>query len=99
MQEFIVFLKLNEGDQRPAAEKSEIVGRHFSYLMKLQEEGKVLLAGRTQVQDPIGLVMLLVEDLKAANALVLNDPAVSEKVMNFEIFPYQIALGREKLIN
>jgi uncharacterized protein len=82
---------LSEG---PTERESAIVGQHFNYLKDLLEKGIVLLAGRTLNTDPssFGIIIFEADSEKAAQVIVAGDPAVSQGVMQAELFPYRIAL-------
>lgn len=82
---------LSEG---PDPEETGIVSAHFAYLNDLTEQGIVLLAGRTLNTDAssFGIVIFKAEDDDAARAIVHNDPAVKNRVMRAELFPYRVAL-------
>ncbi len=74
--------------------ESQIVEKHFDYLRDLMEKGVVILAGRTQNTDysSFGIGIFNAESEKAARDFVQNDPAVENKVMRAELYPYRIAL-------
>ncbi len=76
--------------------ENEIVGRHFRMLQGLLEEGKLVLAGRTQTMNEktFGIVILEVESEEEARSIMENDPGVKEGVMMAELFPYRVALSR-----
>lgn len=76
------------------AEEDAAVAEHFAYLQRLTAEGVVILAGRTLNTDvsSFGLVIFRAQDEAAARAIVDNDPAVQQRVMRAELFPYRIAL-------
>ena len=76
--------------------ENEIVSRHFAKLQSYQQEGKLLLAGRTLTMDPdgFGLVILEVHSEDEAQQLMENDPAVKEGIMTAKLFPYRVALQR-----
>jgi uncharacterized protein YciI len=71
-----------------------VIERHFAYLADLTERGVVLLAGRTLTTDEcsFGIAVFRAVDEAAARALVDADPAVSERVMRAELFPFRVAL-------
>ena len=75
-------------------EEAAIVGRHFAYLKDLTDKGVVLMAGRTLNMDysSFGIIIFRAEDDAAAQAIVNNDPAVVERVMRAEWYPYRVAL-------
>lgn len=100
-KQFIYVLKLIPYllDETKWTEREEdIVSRHFSELQKLHKEGKLILAGRTLNMDEktFGIVILEVESEEEARNLMNNDPAISEGIMNAELFPYRIALIKDK---
>jgi GAF domain-containing protein len=78
----------------PTAAESASVARHFAYLQELARRGVVLLAGRTLNSDAssFGLVILEAQSQREATEIMRNDPAVRDRVMRAEIFPYRIAL-------
>ena len=78
----------------PTADEARLVGEHFAYLKRLRDEGVVLLAGRTQTADlaSFGIIIFRAPDDAAAQRVVDNDPAVVNRVMRAELFPYRIAV-------
>ncbi|MCX6317601.1 MAG: YciI family protein [Bacteroidetes bacterium] len=78
-------------------EEQRIVGEHFQRLVKLKNEGVVVLAGRTQLEtnDPamMGLVIFYAKDEKEAETFMMNDPAVKNKIMLAKVYPYGIAVS------
>lgn len=75
--------------------ENSIVQHHFEVLQNLQEEGRLLLAGRTLNLDPIGIVILEVDTEEEAIELMHNDPAVKEGIMEAQLFPYRVALFKK----
>ena len=77
----------------PTAQEAEALQGHAAYLAALAAEDKVLLAGRTQIEDAeaFGIVILSVTSEQEAETIMNNDPAVLHGVMNASLFPYQIA--------
>ena len=75
-----------------------VVGRHFAHLQSLLEEGKLILAGKTEGlnEKTFGIVIFEAEDLESAQELMRLDPAVHAGVMTAELFPYTVALMREE---
>lgn len=75
-------------------EEDEIVSAHFQYLKNLNEQGVVLLAGRTLNTDEttFGIIIFEAEDDAAAQELMNNDPAVKNNIFRAELYPYRIAL-------
>lgn len=86
-----------QDDKNWTASDQAIVSEHFKRLVKLNKEGKVILAGRTQLatNDPnmMGLVIFYAKDEKEANNFMQNDPAVKNKIMLAKVLPYGIAVG------
>jgi uncharacterized protein YciI len=74
--------------------ESRIVSEHFNYLKRLTEDGVVILAGRTQNTDSssFGIVLVKAETIEAAREIMLNDPAVKNKVFRAELYPYKTSL-------
>ena len=82
---------LTEG---PTHEEELIVSQHFAYLKQLTEAGVVLLAGRTLNTDPssFGIVIFNAGSEQEAQQVMHHDPAVKQRVMRAELYPYSIAL-------
>lgn len=96
-KQFLYLLRLEKSMLDSSAwtpEKSKVVQRHFAYLQKLLADGKLIVAGRTQVEDSktFGIVIFESENFETAQQIAHNDPAVKEKIMTVEVFPYQVAL-------
>ena len=74
--------------------ESRIVSEHFDYLKQLTNDGVVILAGRTQNTDnsSFGIVLFNAETVEAAREIMMNDPAVKNKVFRADLFPYKMAL-------
>ncbi len=79
--------------------KSEqgIVGEHFQRLVRMQQEGRIMMAGRTQLESNypamMGLVIFYAKDDNEAFRLMMEDPAVKKKIMLAKVYPYVIAVG------
>ena len=76
------------------SEEEQVVSRHFAYLQGLTEAGIVLLAGRTLNTDPgsFGIVIFKANSEDEARQVMHNDPAVEQRVMRAELYPFRIAL-------
>jgi uncharacterized protein YciI len=74
--------------------EDRIISEHFAYLERLTQTGVVLLAGRTLNTDPsaFGIVILTAGSEQEARRIMHDDPAVSQRVMRAELYPYRIAL-------
>ncbi|WP_391208495.1 YciI family protein [Psychrobacillus sp. L4] len=96
--QFLYQLKLVPSllDQANWTEKENlVVQHHFEVLQNLQEEGKLLLAGRTLTMDPMGIVILEVDTEEEAIELMHNDPAVKDGIMEAQLFPCRVALYKK----
>ena len=78
----------------PTEEETRVVGEHFAYLKQLTEMGVVLLAGRTLNEDysTFGIIIFYARSEAAARQIVEDDPAVKNRIMRAELYPYRIAL-------
>jgi uncharacterized protein len=78
----------------PTVEESDFTSQHFNYLKDLEQQGVVILAGRTQNDDysSFGIVIFNAESDDAAQAIVDNDPVVKNRIMRAELYPYSIAI-------
>jgi uncharacterized protein len=76
------------------SEEDHIVGEHFSYLERLTKQGVVLLAGRTLTDDyaGFGIIIFSADSQQAAEKIVRNDPAVAQRVMRAELYPFRAGL-------
>jgi uncharacterized protein len=79
-------------------EDEAITGEHFQRLVKLKNEGVVILAGRTmlELKDPgmMGLVIFYAKDEKEAQQFMQDDPAVKNKIMLAKVVPYSVAVNK-----
>lgn len=75
-----------------------ITGEHFQRLVKMKNEGVVLLAGRTQLEladaGMMGLVIFYAKDEKEAMQFMQDDPAVKNKIMLAKVVPYSVAVNK-----
>jgi uncharacterized protein len=77
----------------PTHEEEGIVGEHFAHLLRLRDEGKLVLAGPSPVPgDTIGIAVFDVADEAEVRAIVDVDPAVVNGVMTAEIRPLRISI-------
>lgn len=76
------------------SEEDRIISDHFDYLKGLTDAGVVMHAGRTLNTDNsnFGIVILRVDSEQEARQIMHNDPAVRQRVMRAELYPYHIAL-------
>ena len=80
------------------AEAEKIGMEHYQRLLKMKNDGIVVLAGRMQIpiNDPnmMGLVIFYAKDEKEATEFMMNDPAVKNNIMLAKIYPYGIAVNK-----
>lgn len=100
MKEYLGILTLTEkykDEKNWGGAEQKIVGEHFQRLVRLKEEGVIILAGRTQLEtnDPamMGLVIFKAKDDKEAEAVMMNDPAVKNSIMKAKVYPYGVAVS------
>ncbi|TCP58114.1 uncharacterized protein YciI [Tumebacillus sp. BK434] len=74
-----------------------VIGDHFAYLQRLLAADQLVIAGRTQDYDPLGLCIFYADSPEQAQEIANNDPAVVKGVMTVTVRPYGIALlkGRD----
>ena len=77
--------------------ESDTMAKHFVYLQQLTQQGILILAGRTlnTDEDTFGIAVIKAHSEEEARAIMDNDPAVSQGVMNARLFPYRVALISE----
>lgn len=78
----------------------QTVGEHFNYLKTLCDQGVVWMAGRSDVDldspDNFGICVFEVDDENEALQFTENDPAIQKGVMEFKLYPFSLALWKEK---
>lgn len=75
----------------PTLREREVMDAHFEYLNQATLEGKIVLAGPC-LDETFGVVILRAESNEAAQAFMLSDPAVKNKVMLAELHPLKVSL-------
>lgn len=80
-------------DSGPTAAEAATIDRHAAYLNDLVERGVALVAGRTLTtgRNAQGIVIIRAGSDADARAVMETDPAVADRVMIAEIFPYRVA--------
>ncbi|MEH7385301.1 YciI family protein [Bacillus sp. JJ1521] len=99
MREYIYILKLIprlQEAQNWTEEDHGIVTDHFIRLKKFCDDGKVILAGKTDREDEkgFGIVIFKEENDEKADAFMKEDPTVKLGLMTAEVFPYRVALSK-----
>jgi uncharacterized protein YciI len=69
----------------------QALGEHGDYLDRLVREGKLILAGRTQEADTVGLAIFRASSDEEARSIMNNDPAVVRGIMKATLHPYKVA--------
>ncbi len=98
-KQFIYVLKLIPSLLFPenwTDKEEKIVDSHFSRLLELRNDGRLILAGKTSGLDDktFGIVILEVDSDDEALTIMGNDPCVKEGIMTAELFPYHVAVMR-----
>lgn len=72
----------------------QLVGEHFERLKTATDEGKVILAGRTDEANDktFGIVIFYAKNEAEAKEFMLSDPAVKAGIMKATLHPYSVAL-------
>jgi uncharacterized protein YciI len=101
MKEWLGVLTLTEKfreEKNWTKDDEAIVGEHFQRLIRMKNEGVVILAGRTQTElndtEGMGLVIFYAKDEKEALQFMMDDPAVKNKIMRGKVLPYGIAINK-----
>ena len=100
-QQFIYKIQLRRPQlltDGPTADEAVALQGHVTYLEQLAASSTVILAGRTQTEDPsgFGIVIFTADSEAHARSIMCDDPAIKNGVMDGELFPYKIAvLGRQ----
>lgn len=100
-KQFLYLLRLEKTMQDTSAwsaEKQQVVAAHFAHLQKMLQDGILILAGKTSTDlaTTFGIVVFEADSFESAKVIAENDPAVIAKIMNVEVFPYEVALIRNK---
>ena len=94
---YIYVLKLTSGyfDDNNWKEKDmETIQVHFKHLQDMLSEGKLVMAGRTDVENSktLGIVVFEADSFGDAVKIANDDPAVKAGIMSAEVFPFRLAL-------
>ncbi|TXK85461.1 YciI family protein [Paenibacillus sp. N3.4] len=79
--------------------EEKVLEEHFQYLLQLKEDGELILAGKTQNFDEstFETVILSVDNAVEATLIMEQDPAVANRLMSSELFPYRIAVMKNEI--
>lgn len=94
-QTFIYQVKPTRPDSAdtPTEDEIRVISDHFDYLKNLLDRDQLILAGRTDGAE-FGIVIFEAEDETAAKIIMQNDPAILNRMMSGELYPYRLALWR-----
>ena len=79
------------------AQQNAVATRHFEYLAKAAQDGKVILAGRTTeaLDKTFGLVIFEAASEADAREFMLAGPAIVAQLMTATLHPYAVAMQRK----
>ena len=82
----------------PTEAEMMAVGEHFAYLQKLEAEGTLIMAGRTQTTHPetMGLAIFNADSMEDALRIKNADPVIVKGVMTANVYPFSVALIEQK---
>ncbi len=75
-------------------EEQASVGRHYQRLVRMLDEGRLVLAGPCTDGVGPGIVVFEAEDESEARRIMDDDPAVVDGVMTATLHPYRVSLLR-----
>ncbi|MDX5422621.1 MAG: YciI family protein [Hymenobacteraceae bacterium] len=86
----LVLLKTGTAKIEDQQKVAELFRGHLSNIGKLAEEGKLVVAGPLGKNDKAyrGIFILNVATVEEAAALVQTDPAIKEKLLAVELYPW-----------
>lgn len=86
----LVILKTGSGNVTDKAVRDSLFRGHFKNINQLAEEGKLSVAGPLDKNDNSyrGIFIFNVATLEEANELLKNDPTISEKIFDVELYKW-----------
>lgn len=102
--EYIYILKLVDRLEKVenwTDKDNKIVGEHFNNLLRLKNEGSLLLAGKTAGNDKntFGAVIYKAESFEEAEKIMLQDPAIHKGIMTGKLWEYNVAIHNAQYKN
>lgn len=90
MKKYVMaFLKKGPNRSQDSTQRDEIQRAHLKNIMRLAEEGKLIIAGPfLDDKDIRGIFIFNVESIKEARKLTESDPAVKAGVLEMELHPW-----------
>lgn len=79
------------------SEDDAITSRHFNHLLKLKEDNRLILAGKTAGLDldTYGVVIFRADSYQEAKVIMKSDPAIKEGIMRGHLKEFNVALLNE----
>lgn len=79
----------------PTEAERGTLGRHRAFIEDLAAKGVMIFVGRTNTTGPetIGLGVFTADDEASARKIAEEDPAISEGLMTFELYPFLVTAG------
>jgi uncharacterized protein YciI len=98
---FIYLLKLTPGyfdDNNWKEMDKQTVQVHFNRLQDMLSKGKLILAGRADVENEktFGIVIFEADSFEEAVRIANEDPAVKAGIMSVEVFPFSLPLMKKE---
>jgi uncharacterized protein YciI len=78
----------------PTVGEMAAITAHLEHLEAEAAKGVVLVAGRTMetAEKTFGIVIFAAESAEAAREFTIRDPAIARGVMQYELYPYRVAV-------
>lgn len=75
--------------------EQQIIGEHANYLKSLVDEGVGQIVGRTTNTDytSFGMMIFQAESDEHAQKILDNDPAIAQRVMRGEVYPFRVVFN------
>lgn len=95
MPEFVYVIRppRPEMPNDPTPEESAILAEHFAYPEALTARGVLVLVGRAQEENSVGIAIFRAHNEAEARASMLHDPAPQHGVMHATHHPFRITLS------
>lgn len=90
MRQYVMaFLKEGENKNLDSAESANLQMAHLKNIIRLAEEGKLIVAGPFMDNQPIrGIFIFNVSSIEEAQKLTATDPAIKAGVLQMELRPW-----------
>ncbi len=79
-------------------DEKKIMGDHFEYLKGKLADGSLVLAGPAMdAKMPVGIILVETATRGEAEAIANGDPSVKSGVQKAKVYPFTMALARDKI--